>query len=128
MMNTFTMNGYLWRIKEVDPYDTVLIDREGKLTLGITDPYRGYVYLANNLSKDMRNRVLVHELGHCALVSFGLLDQIRQVITPEKWIPVEEWVCNLFADYGLDIYKIASAYLGEDAWMAVPYGFEKIIK
>lgn len=32
-MDRFSMNGYLWRIKFVNPNDKMLMDRTGKMTL-----------------------------------------------------------------------------------------------
>ena len=126
-MNSFIMNGYFWRIEFVDPYSDMLIDRLGHATVATTDPATHCVYLSNALSGDFFNRVLVHELGHVTMVSFGLLDDIHRMVKPEYWIEAEEWVCNFIADYGRRIFEIVYDILGDDAWLFVPYQLERFV-
>lgn len=126
MTGTFLMNGYLWRIKFVDPDDPVLVDRQGKHTVAVTSPMSGYIYLSEDLNGDMLNRVLIHELGHCAMVSFGLIDRIRDFVDPWNQIEAEEWICNFIADYGYQIFSVASQFLGNDAWIFIPQHFEEV--
>lgn len=121
------MNGQPWRIQFVDPRSPYLIDRTGDLKLATTDPKTHAVYISSNLYGDMLNRVLTHELGHCAIFSFGLLDDIHRVVKPENWIEAEEWVCNFIADYGLQIFSIVHSVLGKEAWLFVPYKVEPLI-
>lgn len=126
-MNTFVLNGYLWRIEFVDPSDQMLVDRTGSRTVATTDPKTKCVYLSSTLQGDFLARVLIHELGHCALVSFNLLDEIRRTVRPEYWVEAEEWVCNFIADYGLKIFTTAYSVLGYDAWKFIPRELEKLI-
>lgn len=126
-MDRFSMNGYLWRIKFVNPNDKMLMDRTGKMTLATTDPNLATIFMSRGLSGALLIKVLIHELGHCALVSYGLLDDIHKVVKPEYWILAEEWVCNFIADYGAKIFSIAYSVLGNDAWMFIPYELDKVI-
>lgn len=126
-MNSFTLNGYLWRVKFVDPFSEKLRDRTGHITVATTDPNTNCVYLSNGLHGDFLNRVFIHELGHCTMVSFGLLDDIHRMVRPEFWIEAEEWICNFIADYGRRIFEIAYEMLGEDAWLVVPQELERFI-
>lgn len=121
------MDGYLWRIKFVNPNDKMLMDRTGKMTLATTDPNLATIFMSRSLSGALLMKVLIHELGHCALVSYGLLDDIHKVVKPEYWILAEEWVCNFIADYGAKIFSIAYSVLGNDAWMFIPYELDKVI-
>lgn len=121
------MNGYLWRIKFVSPNSPVLMDRTGKMTVATTDPTLQLIYLSRNLTGAFLMKVLIHELGHCALVSYGLLDDIHRMVKPEYWMEAEEWACNFIADYGAKIFATAYKTLGYDAWMFVPYEFDRII-
>ena len=121
------MNGYFWRVKFVDPNNDFLVDRTRLLRVATTDPTDGCIYLSNALEGDFLNRVLIHELGHCAMFSFHLLDDIHKMTKYEYWIEAEEWVCNFIADYGLKIFSIASSVLGEDAWIFVPNELERLI-
>lgn len=126
-MEKFILNGYLWKVKKVEPDSDYLIDRTGNITLGTTDPETMCVYLANNLKGELLNRVMIHELGHCALFSFGLLDDIHRMTKKDYWMEAEEWVCNFIADYGMKIFAVAYSVLGEDAIHVVPYELEKMI-
>lgn len=126
-MNTFSMNGYLWKVSFVNPIDQMLVDRTQTLRLATTDPKTMTIYLSNTLSSDMLSRVLIHELGHCAIYSFGLLQEIHKMVLPQHWIEAEEWVCNFIADYGYRIFSAASGVLGDLAWIYIPSEIEKLI-
>lgn len=111
-MNSFVMNGYFWQVLDVDPASELLVDRTGTLTVATTDPSTLHVYLSRNLYGRMRERVLLHELGHVTMFSFGLLSDLHRMVRPECWIEAEEWVCNFIADYGFRIFEIAGDVLG----------------
>lgn len=121
------MNGYLWHVEFVDPYDPILVDRTGTLTVATTDPETLSVYISNDLDKEFQFHVLIHELGHCALFSFGLLDDIHRVVYPPNWVEAEEWVCNFMADYGMTIFSIAYRVMGDRAIDIIPYEIERMI-
>lgn len=126
-MRYFYLNGYLWRVIFVDPLDNELIDRTGKRTVATTDPYTGSVYISNTLYGEFLVKVLLHEIGHCAMVSFQLLDDIHRMVHPVYWIEVEEWVCNFIANYGMLIFQSAYQVLGVDAIAHVPQEVERLI-
>lgn len=126
-MIPFILGGKLWKVRYVDPFSKVLVDRTGHLTVGTTDPSVRTIFLANHLRGDFLNRVLIHELGHAAMITFGLLDDIHRMVRPEYWIEAEEWVCNFISDYGVQIYAAAHDILGDAAWLYVPNGLEKIL-
>ena len=125
-MNRFTMNGYLWRVCFVDNDDPMLVDRTGELTVATTDPTTLRVYISNDLDGSFLTRVLIHELGHCAMFSFGLLDDIHRMVQPRYWIEAEEWICNFIADYGMKIFSTAYRVLGDRAIEIIPYEIERI--
>lgn len=127
MIDGFYMNGYFWRVKFVNPTSDFLVDRTRSLRVATADPNTGCIYLSNALKGDFLNRVLIHELGHCTMFSFHLLDDIHKMVKPEYWIEAEEWVCNFIADYGLKIFSIASSVLGEDAWIFVPEELGRLV-
>lgn len=124
-MDSFYMNGDLWRVKIVNPYSPKLVDRTGELKVATTDPISMNVYLSNRLEGDFFNTVLVHELGHCAMISFNLIDYIRSRVQPEYWIEVEEFMCNFIADYGLKIFRTAYDLFGDEAMKLVPIEIER---
>ena len=121
------MNGYSWRVCYVDADDPMLVDRTGRVTVATTDPGTLTVYILRDLDGEFLTRVLIHELGHCAMFSFGLLDDIHRMVHPRYWLEVEEWVCNFIADYGMTIFDTAYAILGDRAIAVVPYEVERLV-
>lgn len=123
----FTMNGYLWKIRFVEPNDERLVDRTHRRTVATTDPDSLTVCLSTDLRGDFLMTVFIHELGHCALYSFDLLRKIQRMVYPEYWIEMEEFICNFLADFGLQIYRTAYRSMGYNAWKLIPQAFEKRI-
>lgn len=111
------MNGKRWNIKFVDHNDPMLVDRTGLPRLATTDSILSCIFISQNLLNkkhfSILLRVLVHELGHCALYSYNLLDNIHDLVNPEYWIDAEEWICNLIADYAPNILSIANNILNK---------------
>ena len=106
-MHRFDMNGIHWVLEYVNPYNPFLIDRTGRLTLGTTNPITKRVYVSNGLRGFMLRKVVMHELAHCALVSYNLLDDLQRMVKPECLLEAEESLCNFIADYGLKIVRIS---------------------
>lgn len=94
------------------PYSSELVDRTGELRIATTDPADSTVYLAYNIPKDIFHHVIIHELGHCVMLSYHLIPYIRRVVHPEYWIEAEEWVCNLIADHGVQVENIYQRIFG----------------
>ena len=111
----------------MNPNDPMLVDRTNILTVATTDPTSRTIYISKSIHGGFLARVLIHELGHCAMVSFNLIDDIHRMAYPEYWIEAEEWVCNFIADYGLTIFKIAYDALGDKSLEIVPYEIERLI-
>ena len=126
-MRYFYMNGYLWRVYFVDPNSDLLVDRTGTLTLATTDPTTYCIYLSDQLVGRKLHTVLIHELGHCTMISFHLLDEIHRMVKPKYWIEAEEAVCNFIANYGLMIFRTAYDILGESAWSYVAKELERFV-
>lgn len=127
-MDRFVLNGRPWTVIFVDPASPILVDRTGKLTVATTDPNTNTINISSNVTGYFLSKVLIHEIGHCALVSFNLLDDIHRMVIPEYWIEAEEWVCNFIADYGLFIFEAAYRILGEKAIYTVPLELERIFQ
>lgn len=126
-MQPFIMNGYFWRVQTVPPDSPMLVDRTGTVTVATTDPDTQCVYLSDRLEGSFLKRVLLHELGHVVMLSYGLILSIRANLPERLWIPAEEWCCNLIADYGEEIFAKAYSILGQDAWNLVPNEIAKIV-
>lgn len=121
------MGGDRWDVVSVPPSSRELVDRTGALTLATTDPGTMTVYVSDALDGSLLERVMVHEMGHCALWSLGLADELHRMVYPSHWVEAEEWVCNLIADYGAEILEKARGVLGEMALYEVPREIERII-
>lgn len=127
LVNNFSLNGDSWVVRTVDPNSPMLVDRTGKITVATTDPNDHTVYLSRILQGPFLIKVLLHELGHCAMVSYGLIDYIHNAVYPEKWIEAEEWLCNFLTDYGFKIFSTAYEVVGDEAWKFVIPHLEKLI-
>lgn len=108
------MNGRLWRVRFVDPDSPYLVDRTGRRTLAVTDPKLQHVFVARGLRGPMLRKVLIHELGHVALVSYDLLPELHRMVKPVYWTDAEEWACNWIADYGDMIFAKGAEILETD--------------
>lgn len=125
-MKGFRINGEHWGVRMVDRSSNALIDRTGERRLATTDPHTMTVYLSSDLSGDMLARVLIHEIGHCVMWSHGLIYELHEMVKPRYWVKAEEWVCNLIADYGVEIYKAARSVIGTNAIMLIPDALDRI--
>lgn len=103
------MNGILWRIEVVPHNSLMLVDRTGNERLATTDPEARKIFLSNELHGEFQERVLIHELGHCAIFSFNLQYDIHKGVKKEYWLEAEEWLCNFIAEYGQRIFETASS-------------------
>lgn len=126
-MTPFTLNGITWRIEMVPPSSNYLTDRTGLTRVATTDPDVNRIYLSNQLAGEFKIRVLLHELAHAAMVSYGLIEEIHEFVEPYYWVEAEEWVCNFLADYGRQIFSVAYKVLGDDAWLIIPNELERFI-
>lgn len=112
-MRPFVLNGQVWVPVLVYPDDERLVDRTGRFCLATTDPNTRNVYISRGLKGPMLQRVVTHEVGHCAMHSYGLLDHLHSIIPENAYIDVEEWICNYLADYGREIINAANTALLE---------------
>lgn len=122
------MNGLPWKIQITDQNDPMLVDRTNNLRVATTDPVDQVVYISNQIYGNFFLKVLIHELGHCAMTSFNLLDDIHRMVKPEYWIEAEEWICNFLADYGFYIFSIAFKTVGYDAWKFIPAEYSNLVE
>lgn len=105
------MNGYLWRVQRVSEDSHYLIDRTNTLTVATTDFDTKTVYISEALHGNFLRTVLTHELGHCTMFSYGILDDIHSFVDYRHWVEAEEWVCNFIADYGAEVFSIVDYIL-----------------
>lgn len=110
-MMPFVLNGIVWVPVAVEPDDCRLVDRTGHLRLATTDTSRCVVYVSRKLNGRDLQTVMTHEVAHCALWSYGLLDSLHGIVPEDSWVDVEEWACNLVADFGAEIIEAAGRAL-----------------
>ena len=138
-LKSFTVNGIEWTLVPVEPDNTQLLDELGNYRLTITDfPKRKFTILRSGLwiviltktlkrsgkrksninkaiGRDYDIRVLIHEICHCVLYSYGLLYDIHKAVKKDYWILAEEWICNFLYDYGLEAQQIGIDMLDENS-------------
>lgn len=88
------INGILWNVIYTSDYD-YLKRSDGVITLGVTDVNLKSIYVYSKLNSYMRRKVLIHELTHAFIFSYGYYLPIDQ----------EEFVCSFVENYGFDIIK-----------------------
>lgn len=104
-----------------------LIDRTGNRCLATTDPKTMTIYASDWLRGGMLDRVLIHEMAHCVIWSYGLFPEIRAFTRPDRQIQAEEWICNFLADYGLEVFNDFKKVMGRDAIISVPIAMERLV-
>ena len=127
MIDEFYMNGLRWNVRWTNSADPILVDRTGSLTVAVTDPDTMTIYLSNQLNGEFLNRVLIHELGHCVMYSYGLIDEIHRMCKRRFWIDMEEFCANLLANYGNQVFGLTYSILGDEAIHIVPYELERLV-
>lgn len=92
----YRINNDLWIIKYVHPGSDKLRRSDGSLTIGMTNGNNRTVYIAANLSDQLREKVIAHELVHCFMFSYNIdLD-----------IDEEEFIADWVATYGRELVNL----------------------
>lgn len=126
MIDEFYMNGLRWRVRFTYPTDPVLVDRTNTLTVAVTDPDTMTIYLSNKLRGNFLTTVVLHELSHVMMISYGYLDQIHKYCKRRYWVDMEELTANLIADRAHEIFERAYEIVGDEAIRFVPYALERV--
>ena len=127
MIDSFFMNGMLWSIRFVNPNSDILIDRTLSKTVAVTDPDTMTIYLSNQLSGNFLTTVVLHELSHAMMVSYGYLDIIHKYCKKRYWIDMEELIANLISQQAKEIFERAYDIVGDEAIRFVPYELERLV-
>lgn len=91
------INGLSWRVLLVSPTHPMLTTPKGTHALGTCDKPTQTVYIDNSVGKTELREVLVHELAHAAMYSYGV------EISPRE----EELVATVIGEYGETVLKKA---------------------
>ena len=126
MINGFYMNGDWWSVRWTDPTDPILVDRTNVLTVAVTDPDTMTIYLSNQLRGSFLTTVVLHELSHAMMISYGYLGQIHTYCKKKYWVNMEELIANLIAQQAKEIFERAYDIVGDDAIRFVPYIMQSI--
>ena len=127
MINGFYMNGDWWSVRWTDPVDPILVDRTNVLTCAVTDPDTMTIYLSNKLRGEFLTKVVLHELSHAMMISYGYLEQIHRYCKKRHWVDMEELIANLIANQAKEIFQRAYDIVGDDAIRFVPYMLEQFV-
>ena len=127
MINGFYMNGDWWSVRWTNPTDPILVDRTNVLTCAVTDPDTMTIYLSNQLSGNFLTTVVLHELSHAMMVSYGYLDIIHKYCKKRYWIDMEELIANLISQQAKEIFERAYDIVGDEAIRFVPYELERLV-
>lgn len=127
MINGFYMNSDWWSVRWTDPTDPILVDRTNVLTCAVTDPQTMTIYLSNQLSGSFLTTVVLHELSHAMMISYGYLEQIHRYCKKRYWVDMEELIANLIAQQAKEIFQRAYDIVGDEAIRFVPYMLEQFV-
>lgn len=127
MIDEFYMNGLHWNVRWTKSTDPILVDRTGSLTVAVSDPDRMTIYLSNELRGSFLTTVVLHELSHAMMISYGYLEQIHRYCKKQYWVDMEELIANLIAQQAKEIFQRAYDIVGDEAIRFVPYELERLV-
>lgn len=111
-MYPFVINGDVWRVARVPAGDPSLIDRTDTPRIAVTDARDRTVYVRNDLTPPLLDRVMLHEVAHAITVSWGLLPDVRSGVMRGNIIDVEEWAAQLVENHAMEAVQAARRALG----------------
>lgn len=97
------VNNHLWKIEFAKPSSRNLLRSDGSRTLGVCDNGLKKIFIANNLSDYMTDKVLCHELTHLYAMEYDYFMPIE----------VEEIVADFLSLFGRDIVRMADDIMGK---------------
>lgn len=98
---TFTVEGEVWNLQFVNPRSSHLRRSDNSITIGVTDNNVKTVFISDNLSDAMTDKVLCHELVHVFSFANDLVIDLS----------TEEIIADFMAQYGRSIIYLADNLL-----------------
>ena len=92
----FMINGKTWYIRLVQSDSPMLMRSDLSYTVGMCDRTTQDIYISELLQGKFLRKVLIHEVCHSAMFSYGIDMSVEQ----------EELFCDLVATYGDEIIGI----------------------
>lgn len=100
----FIINGKVWHIIHVPPFNRILQRTDGSYTVGVCDNNTKIIYLSSDLEGDFLNKVLCHEITHAVMFSYDVYLDFYE----------EELVADLIATYGKEIIEITEKIFNKE--------------
>lgn len=97
----FRVRDSIWRLEFCAPDSPNLLRSDNTPTIGVSDNSVKMVWIADNLSDYMCERVTCHELTHCICFEYNISLPME----------LEEWLCNFMADHGREIIDLLDSLL-----------------
>lgn len=102
----FQVNGVYWKVVFVNPSSDDLKRDDGSITLGVCDNNVKCIYMSSALKNELFVKVLIHELTHAWIFSYGIYLTLEQ----------EEFVCEFVSNYGRNILDMADELISMGAY------------
>lgn len=97
----FEINGINWTVVYVDARNRLLTRSDGSRSVAVTDANTKCVYVSNLLYGAFLRKVLLHEVCHATMFSYGIHIPIEQ----------EEFICDFVATYGDGVFDVVDNIL-----------------
>lgn len=94
---TFKINNHTWQLKFIRPSNKHLQRSDGSWTFGTTDGNLKTIFIIDNMSDYMVDKILVHELSHAHAMEYDYYMPIE----------IEEIVCDFLSLYGRSVVYMA---------------------
>ena len=95
----YQINNKTWNIRRVQSDSPMLMRSDGSYTVGMCDRTTQTIYISELLQGKFLRKVLLHEITHSAMCSYGIDMSVEQ----------EEMFCDLLATYGDEIIGIVDS-------------------
>lgn len=96
MGNMYSINGKTWNIRYVEPLNDNLKRSDNSFTVGMCDNNTHTIYISNDLQEFYLRKVIIHEVTHSAIFSYGIDLTVEQ----------EEMLCDFLSNFGEEIIDI----------------------
>ena len=95
----YKINGITWYMIRVRSDSPMLMRSDGSITVGVCDRETQTIYISDALHGRFLRKVLLHEICHSAMFSYGIDMSVDQ----------EELFCDLLSTYGDEIIAITDS-------------------
>ena len=95
----YQINNKTWNIRLVRSDSPMLMRSDGSITVGMCDRETQTIYVSDALHGRFLRKVLLHEICHSAMFSYGINMSVDQ----------EELFCDLLSTYGDEIIAITDS-------------------